>query len=43
MLHTKNLSSVLSSLREEKVVFLCSYVPTCDPLGEASFDPQDRI
>ena len=26
-----------------EVGFLCSYVPTCDPWGGASFDPKDMM
>ena len=41
MLNTKYQSSNPSSFREKnfEVGFLCSYVPTCDPRGEASLDP----
>ena len=44
MLNTKYQSSNPSSFREKnlEVGFLCSYVPTCDPRGEASFDPAVR-
>ena len=40
MLNTKYQSSNPSSFREEE--FLCSYVPTCDPRGGASFDPHEH-
>ena len=45
MLNTKYQSSNPSSFREKnfEVGFLCSYVPTCDPRGEASFDPMSII
>ena len=45
MLNTKYQSSNPSSFREEEFwsCFLCSYVPTCDPRGEASFDPTSII
>ena len=46
MLHTKYQSCNSSGFREEEffeVGFLCSYVPICDPRGEASFDPRSII
>ena len=45
MLNTKYQSSNPFSFREEdfEVGFLCSYVPTCDPWGEASFHPTSII
>ena len=45
MLNTKYQSSMSSSFRKKnfEVGFLCSYVPTCDHKGGASFDPQDMI
>ena len=45
MLNTKYQRSYPSSFREKnfEVGFLCSYVPTGDPRGEASFDPTSII
>ena len=44
MLHTKiKALSLPVSEKNFEVGLLCSYVPTCDPQGEASFDPQDMI
>ena len=37
-----NIKALILPVTEKKnfeVGFLCSYVPTCDPRGEASFDP----
>ena len=42
MPHTKYQISTPSCIREKKIKdwLLCSYVPTCDPRGQASFDPR---
>ena len=41
MLNTKYQALILavSEKKNFEVGFLCSYVPTCDPMGGASFDP----
>ena len=45
MLYTKYHSSRPSSFRKKnfEIFFLCSYVPTCDPLGRPSFNPRGII
>ena len=45
MPHTKYQISTPSRFREKKTEdgLLCSYIPTCDPQGGASFDPRGII
>ena len=45
MLHTNYQSSRPSSFRKEEFEngLLCSYIPTCDYQGGASFDPRGII
>ena len=42
MLHTKYQSSRPSSFKKEEFEngLLCSFIPTCDHQGRASFDPR---
>ena len=44
--HIQNIKSLHHSVSEKKNFgdgLLCSYVPTCDPRGGASFDPRGII
>ena len=43
MPHTKYLRHPVSEKKNFKDGLLCSYVPTCDPRGRASFDPRGII
>ena len=43
MPHIKSLCHPVSEKKNSEDGFLCSYVPTCDPWGRASFDPRGII